>query len=58
MYKINYIKKKKKKKKKKKEIVNELFNTNIKINIRIDNKPCQDIAENENKKEWCKYMNI
>jgi len=29
-------------------LVNEIFNQNIRINIRIDNKPCKDIAENEN----------
>jgi len=31
-------------------LVNEIFNQNIRINIRIDNKPCKDIAENENQK--------
>jgi hypothetical protein len=31
-------------------LVNEIFNKNIRINIRIDNKPCKDIAENENQK--------
>jgi len=32
-------------------LINELFNKNIGINIRINNKPCKDIAENENKKK-------
>jgi len=31
-------------------LVNEIFNKNIRINIRIDNKSCKDIAENENQK--------
>jgi len=50
--------KKKKEDIKIKILINELFNKNIGINIRINNKPCKDIAENENKKKWYKYMDI
>ena len=39
-------------------LVNEIFNKNIRINIRINNKPCKDITENENQKWRCKYMDI
>jgi len=42
----------------KKKIVNKILNKNIIINIRIDNKLCKDIDENENKKGRCKNMDI
>ena len=37
-------------------LVNEIFNKNIGYNIRIDNKPCKDIAENENQKGTMKNI--
>ena len=33
-----------------KRLINELFNKGIRINIKIDNKPFKDIAENEKEK--------
>jgi len=38
-----------------KRLVNEIFNKNIRINIRIDNKPWRNSVENENKKGSCKF---
>jgi len=41
-----------------KRLINELFNKGIRINIKIDNKPFKDIAENEKEKGWTKYIDI
>ena len=41
-----------------KKLLKEIFNKEINLKIKVDNKSCKNIAENENTKGRCKHMDI